>query len=74
MQAMYENVRYSAVPLPRGARYCFFACAMHLEMASSLPAAEACDAQVAAESHAMRAIESILAIFMFPLLFPAVTI
>jgi hypothetical protein len=47
---------------------------MHLEMASSLPAAEACDVQVAAESHAKRAIKSILAIFMFPLLSPAVTI
>jgi hypothetical protein len=47
---------------------------MHLEMASSLPAAEACDVQVAAESHAEKAIKSILAIFMFPLLSPAVTI
>jgi hypothetical protein len=41
---------------------------MHLEMASSLPAAEACDVQVGAESPAKRVIKSILAIFMFPLL------
>src|ERR1700677_2805762 len=73
MQAMYKYVRCSAVPLPR-CRYCFFACAVQLEMASSLPAGEACDVQVAAESHAKKAIKSILAIFMFPLLSPALTI
>ena len=67
MQASYKNVRCSAVPLPR-CRYCFFACAMHLEMASSLPAAEDCDVQVAAESAATRTIKSILPIFMFSLL------
>jgi hypothetical protein len=67
MQALYKNVRCSVVPLPR-CRYCFFACAMHVEMASSLPAAEDCDVQVAAESAAKRAIKSMLPIFMFPLL------
>jgi hypothetical protein len=51
-----------------------FACAMHLEMASSRPAAEACDVQVAAESHTKRAIKSILATFMFPLLSHSATI
>jgi hypothetical protein len=40
---------------------------MHLEMAASLPAAEACDDQVATESPARSAIKSMLAIFMFPL-------
>jgi len=41
---------------------------MHLEMAAFRPAAEACDAQVTAESPTNSAIKSILAIFMFPLL------
>ena len=65
MQALYKNVRCSVVPLPR-CRPCFFACAMHLEMASSLPAAEDCDVQGAAESAARRAIKTILPIFMLP--------
>jgi hypothetical protein len=38
---------------------------MHLEMAVSLPAAEACDDHVATESPARSAIKSMLAIFMF---------
>src|SRR6266478_3691545 len=43
---------------------------MHLEMAASLPAAEACDDQVATESPARSAIKSMLAIFMFLSLVP----
>ena len=39
-------------------------------MAASLPAAEACDVEVATESPAKSAIKSTFVIFMFPLLCP----
>lgn len=45
---------------------------MHLEMAASLPAAEACDVHVVIESPATSAIRSIFLIFMVRLLWPFV--